>query len=271
MTIRVEREALLMIINTSSLSLTTTTTTSSPFSSLSYNPCIRDDDDEFVIVDSVPTINKGKNDFFYSDITYTRDGDQASLCTISTTSDSSLYSTSDSSIIVDRRVSFAPQLVTDTWTRPRTVLEDISTLFYSAQETQKFRQEYRLERKLLSELSIDPETFPVDDEELSNLVTATATTATSPISSENKSRHRISCVVVLHDDKLNTLFNPGEQLLLPDNNKEEKREHQQHSAYSQQAISCISGVGDDSDPSSTSLSENFFDNDSFWSGSLTWY
>jgi len=135
MTIRVEREALLMVINTSSLSLTTNT--SSPFSSLSYNPCIRDNDDEFVIVDSVPTINKGKNDFFYSDITYTRDDDQASLCTISTTSDFSFYSTSDSSIIVDRRVSFAPQLVTDIWTRPRTVPEDVSTLFYSAQETQK--------------------------------------------------------------------------------------------------------------------------------------
>jgi len=269
MTIRVEREALLMVINTSSLSLTTTT--SSPFSSLSYNPCIRDNDDEFVIVDSVPTINKGKNDFFYSDITYTRDDDQASLCTISTTSDFSFYSTSDSSIIVDRRVSFAPQLVTDIWTRPRTVPEDVSTLFYSAQETQKFRQEYRLERKLLSELSINPETFPVNDEELSNLVTATATTATSPSSSENNGRHRISRVVVLHDDKLKTFFNPGEQLLLPDNNKEEEREHQQHSAYSQQATSCISGGGDDSDSSSSSSSEDFFDNDSFWSGSLTWY
>ena len=135
MTIRVEREALLMIINTSSSS--STTTTSPPYSSLSYNPCIRDNDDEFVIVDSVPTINKGKNDFFYSDLRYTRDDDQASLCTISTTSDSSFYSTSDISTIVDRRVSFAPQLVTDIWTRPRTVPEDVSALFYSAQETQK--------------------------------------------------------------------------------------------------------------------------------------
>jgi len=262
MTIRVEREALLMIINTSSSS--STTTTSPPYSSLSYNPCIRDNDDEFVIVDSVPTINKGKNDFFYSDLRYTRDDDQASLCTISTTSDSSFYSTSDISTIVDRRVSFAPQLVTDIWTRPRTVPEDVSALFYSAQETQKFRQEYRLERKLLSELLINPETLPVDDEEVSNI-------ATSPISSGNNGRHRISRVVVLHDDKLKTFFNPAEQLILPDNNKEEKKGHQQHFAYSQQATSCISGGGDDSDSSSSSSSEDFFDNDSFWSGSLTWY
>lgn len=131
-------------------------------------------------------------------------------------------------------------------------------------QQQQFRQEYRLERKLLSELLINPETLPVDDEEVSNI-------ATSPISSGNNGRHRISRVVVLHDDKLKTFFNPAEQLILPDNNKEEKKGHQQHFAYSQQATSCISGGGDDSDSSSSSSSEDFFDNDSFWSGSLTWY
>jgi hypothetical protein len=143
MTIRVEREALLMVINTSSSS-SSSFSSSSPLSSTSSSscsPCIRDDDDEFVIVDSVPTI-KGKNNcFFYSDYltsSYARDNDdQASLCTISTTSDSSFDSTSDISTIADhRRVSFAPQLVTDVWTRERTRLEDISNLYYSASQTQ---------------------------------------------------------------------------------------------------------------------------------------
>jgi hypothetical protein len=140
MTIRVEREALLMVINTSSSSSFSSTSPLSSTSSSSWSPCIRDDDDEFVIVDSVPTI-KGKNNCFYSDYltsSYARDNDdQASLCTISTTSDSSFDSTSDISTIADhRRVSFAPQLVTDVWTRERTRLEDISNLYYSAQQTQ---------------------------------------------------------------------------------------------------------------------------------------
>jgi hypothetical protein len=141
MTIRVEREALLMVINTSSSS--SSFSSSSPLSSKSSSscsPCIRDDDDEFVIVDSVPTI-KGKNNCFSSDYlasSYSRDNDdQASLCTISTTSDSSFDSTSAISTIADhRRVSFAPQLVTDVWTRERTRLQDISNLYYSAQQTQ---------------------------------------------------------------------------------------------------------------------------------------
>jgi len=285
MTIRVEREALLMVINTSSSSsFSSSSPLSSTSSSSSCSPCIRDDDDEFVIVDSVPTI-KGKNNCFYSDYlassSYARDNDdQASLCTISTTSDSSFDSTSDISTIADhRRVSFAPQLVTDVWTRERTRVEDISNLYYSAQQTQTFRQEYRLERKVLSDLSIDPETFPVDDEELSNLVAATISTNSSSSSSSNNDRHRISRVVVLHNDKLATFFNPADQLLLPEsnnNNKEEKKQQQQHQqpAYShhQAAAESCNNLGsnfDGSDPLSSS--EDFFDNDSFWSGSLTWY
>ena len=137
----------------------------------------------------------------------------------------------------------------------------------------QFRQEYRLERKVLSDLSIDPETFPVDDEELSNLVAATSSTNSSSSSNIND-RHRISRVVVLHNDKFATFFNPADQLYLPgsnNNNKEEKQ--QQQPAYSQyQAAESCDNLGsnfDDSDPSSSS--EDFFDNDSFWSGSLTWY
>lgn len=82
-----------------------------------------------------------------------------------------------------------------------------------------------MERKLLSELSIDPDTFPVDDnEELSALV---ATSCSQPPTG----RHSISRVVVLHNDKLETFFTPPQ----------------------------------------ASGSDDFFDNDSFWSGSITWY
>ena len=85
-----------------------------------------------------------------------------------------------------------------------------------------------MERKLLNELSIDPETFPVDCEDLSSLV------ASNPLPG---GRHRISRVVVLHNDKLETFFNPGDDVIKKD-----------------------APIGDD-----------FFDNDSFWSGSITWF
>lgn len=89
----------------------------------------------------------------------------------------------------------------------------------------RFRQEYRLERKLLQELDVDPETYPVNDEQLSALLGSSHPQALG--------RHRISRVVVLHNDKLETFLNPDE---------------------------VKSPVGDD-----------FFDSDSFWSGSITWY
>jgi hypothetical protein len=76
----------------------------------------------------------------------------------------------------------------------------------------QFRQEYRLERKVLNELSIDPETFPGDEEDLSNLVSAatsspTSSTVVSSRDGGSPHRHRISRVVVLHNDKLETFFN----------------------------------------------------------------
>jgi hypothetical protein len=131
----------------------------------------------------------------------------------------STASMSDSSLDDEKRVSFAETLVSDVWERPRTPPEDVSKLFFSSEETSRFRQEYRLERKLLAELDVDPETHPVDEEELSALFANSST-----------DRHRISRVVVLHNDKLETFLNPQQP------------------------------KGDD-----------FFDSDSFWSGSITWF
>ena len=86
----------------------------------------------------------------------------------------------------------------------------------------RFRQEYRLERKLLSELSVDPESIHLDDKDLAALVSPTGSQA-----------YRISRVVVLHDNKLETFVD-------------------EHKAAEANV-------------------DDFFDNDSFWSGSITWY
>jgi len=140
---------------------------------------------------------------------------------------------SDSEDDEERRVAFSPTLVTEEWTREYTPREEIANLFYSTEETQRFRQEYRLERRLLTELLIDPEASPADPEELSNLLTK---------DQSNNTRHCISRVVVLHNDKLETFFNNQESLPLLPSSKSEQYP-----------------------------SDDFFDNDSFWSGSITWY
>lgn len=243
MTIRVEREALLRVISRAP---------SAPSSTSSSSLLIKPSDDEFVIVEIPNKPFKG-DDFFYDDsIPESTDDDQASLCTVSTDSGSS-YSSSTSS--TERpRVSFAPDLVTDVWTREKTLPEDVSLLYYSSLETQTFRQEYRLERKVLNELSIDPETFPVNDEELSSLVAATTTPPHLSTSCGN-SRHRISRVVVVHNDKLETFFN----------NSADDESLLQQDHHHLPLLDDV--VVDDASPSSP----DFFDNDSFWSGSLTWY
>jgi hypothetical protein len=125
MTIRVERQALLRVINTSQSSHQKATTTS--LSWKSCNPYIREED-EFVIVDSVPV-----KKFYSGLIPALTEEDDSSLCTLST---SSIFSSDDEITTVERRVSFAPQLVSHVWTRERTPVEDVSNLFYSAAETQ---------------------------------------------------------------------------------------------------------------------------------------
>jgi hypothetical protein len=94
--------------------------------------------------------------------------------------------------------------------------------------TCRFRQEYRSERKLLNELSLDPERVPIGNQDISELAT----------SAQPSVRHRISRVVILHNDKLETFFNPD------------------HTPVEKKVV-----------PSA----DDFFDNDSFWSGSITWY
>jgi len=105
----------------------------------------------------------------------------------------------------------------------------------------RFRQEYRLERKVLSELSLDPEDPAVETDGLTGLFT------TSPTNKAN--RHHISRVVVLHNDKIETFFSPDTET--------ETTDVPQEPVAAPKLPAGLSG--------------DFFDNDSFWSGSLTWY
>ena len=79
------------------------------------------EDEEFVLVD----IPKPFKEEVYSD-------DDSSLCTASTNSLST-----DSSSACERRVTFAPELVSEEWTREFTPKEEVSKLFYSSEETQR--------------------------------------------------------------------------------------------------------------------------------------
>lgn len=218
MTIKIEQEALLCVL---------TDQTQAPLEPSSVS--LHRKDEEIIDESSLPY--SSSNDSFVRSLRYSSYVEDCECfdddCTVTTTSSSTVSSEPET-----RHVSFAETLVTEEWTRQRTPREEISNLFYSCDETARFRQEYRLERKLLSELDVDPGTHPVDSEDLSELL---------PEQSANN-RHRISRVVVVHNDKLETFFN-----------------HQEPSSVPVKAV-----VQKD-------ISDDFFDNDSFWSGSITWY
>lgn len=118
MTIKVEREALITVL---------TRRPTWP-SSLCEATSISTDDDEFVVV-NLPSKSPYLDTERLRCSAYT---DDDSVCTLSTSSDSL---SSDSS--VERRVSFASSLVTDVWTRPFTPREDIPSLFYSTEDTNR--------------------------------------------------------------------------------------------------------------------------------------
>jgi len=214
MTIKIEREALLRVLSRAP---------SLPKSSYCDDVAFPIPDDEFVMVElptAVCSFSEGSLVEKLRD-SYVNDDD----CTVTTLSSSSF------SDVDEQRVTFADPLVTEVWTRPWTPAEDREKLFYSIEETQRFRQEYRLERKLCADYDVGADRLPVENEQPLKLLS---------FSSSNKgSRHCISRVVVLHNDKFETFFHPD-------------------------AI----GV---SPPKDAPASDDFFDNDSFWSGSITWY
>lgn len=141
-------------------------------------------------------------------------------------------------------VTFASTLVTEVRTRPRTRPEDVSALFYSCEETQRFRQQYRQERRGTQE----------DDTTTSPSVASTAETVTlfdddcmtnKQDETVSTGGHRISRVVVMHEDTLETFIDKDLAAIQP--------------PFSL-------GGGD-----VTTADNVFFDNDRFWSGQITWY
>jgi len=139
-------------------------------------------------------------------------------------------------------VTFASVLVTEVRTRPRTRPEDVSALFYSCEETQRFRQEYRHERNEVHDVKKTPsEPAPAQTVSLSNNNCGIG----NKDDNVSSGGHRISRVVVMHQDTLETFVDKDMAVL-------------------QAPISL--GVGD-----VTAASDDFFDNDRFWSGQITWY
>jgi hypothetical protein len=156
------------------------------------------------------------------------------------TSRSSRSSSSASS--VGPSVSFSYPLVTDVRQRPRTRAKDVRKLFYSCEEIQRFRAKFRQERKseqedkfTISSESTEESKAPDDDDSCDN------SKVTLPAD------FRIHRVDILHNDKLQTYVDEGlsERCPLPDPVQEK---------------------GD-----VKTADGDFFDNDSFWTGKITWY
>lgn len=221
----------------------------------------RPEDDEYLLVD-FPSVEKLRSSTCGP--TTGADNDDESIFTLSTTSlsdtDSDLGDDDEDSSTASssRRVSFADDLVSDEWTRPYTPPEEVRDLYYSSEETQRFRQEYRLQRKLLSELSVDPDTFPIEDNEEELSAVASFGLASSNYRRGEKGdrrHHRISRVVVLHKDKLETFVGD-----------EAPPEASRGGILPSLSPSFACGSNDNANGP-----DDFFDNDSFWSGSITWY
>lgn len=142
-------------------------------------------------------------------------------------------------------VTFASVLVTEVRTRPRTRPEDVSALFYSCEETQRFRQQYRHERRGAQEDDTASPSVSV----ASSAETVTLFDDNCMTSKQDESvptgGHRISRVVVMHEDTLETFIDKD-------------------MAAIQSSFSI--GGGD-----VTTADNAFFDNDRFWSGQITWY
>ena len=193
--------------------------------------------------------NNIKTDFFdHSDLFYGQensdDNDVASLC--SNTTYSTTF-TDSSRTIRQRRVSFATNLIADVWTRPRTLREDVAELFYSSQETQQFRDEYRWERERIVDTIV---TASVDED-------VTTTRTTDGISSSTdfiKNKFSPISRAVIFDKT-------GKQKIFFPDNQEAKT-----------SGSTIHTSGSTTYEHTKAKTEIFdFDDDSFWNGELTWY
>lgn len=113
MTIKFDREALICVLDQ--------TPSSGALSSSDYR-----------LVDYGNLISSSRNQ---EKLRYRSNDDEDSIYTSSTASFSDTDSEDDVSF--ERRVTFREELVSDVWTRPYTAKEDLSTLYYTTEETQK--------------------------------------------------------------------------------------------------------------------------------------
>jgi len=118
MTIMIERNSPLRVIDTSSPQ-------GSSGSSLEHSISVVEDD--FVVVDYTPHCSSFPVGKLRSSTSI--DDDTASTGSLSSDNSSEGYQ--------DKRVSFTEDLVSDVWTRPFTPRQEVSSLFYSTEETSR--------------------------------------------------------------------------------------------------------------------------------------
>lgn len=141
------------------------------------------------IQSTVPSLKTGNNSLIQLlQPLAIHDDDCYSLASTEFSSLSSIYSPEDE-IDTTRRVTFSEDnevyFVTPIYPK-----ESLSEHFYSYEETQRFRQEYRLERKLLANLGADESSY---EGELQDI-----------FETKDLRKHQISHVVVMHNDKIET-------------------------------------------------------------------
>lgn len=161
------------------------------------------------------------------------DSDEEDCLSLSSCSSASSFSRGGP----DRRVSFAAPLVTEVHFRARTPEADKPLLFYSEKETTRFRQLYRQERKSVEVSEEEGDVQIVTEDPFYAEAGGVPFASTVEPSCD---RRRISRVVVEHNDSFETFYD-----------------------FNDLANTLHKGGAASNDA--------FFDNDSFWSGSITWY
>lgn len=267
MTIKIERDAILCVINNNN-DITSSSSSSS-------------------MTSKTTSLSKSKEVF---DLIHSFDYSKPEL---DETDDESTFSSSScsSSTLGGKCVSFADPIVTEVRYRPRTLRRCVRSLFYSVEQTQRFRQEYREERRLKaleeadSNLSSQLSTSSYGGKESGDTptwkrfpnknlspdnnqnTTQSSSTKSSSSSGSNSSgpstqpkNHRISRVVVLHENTCETFIDGEMNQVSPDVVEDSSKSHHR---TSKSVITTI--------PQCRFASNDFFDNDSFWSGQITWY
>lgn len=176
-------------------------------------------------------------------------------------------SVSSYSIQPGRRVTFHSELITEVRTRPKTSKKDVRKLFYSYEETQQFRQEYRFERKRLAE----------EDESTFNFTMMQDCNMSSQDDSFPNMGFRISRVVVVHKDFQETFidkclnFNIAKVVSDESPSSDDSEFSFASGSFVQERALASSVTKPNLLTRCKMASDDFFDNENFWSGQITWY